>query len=109
MSEQTVTDFFWRVAEIQLRDESVSKGTMMGFPCLRVNGDFYASADYRTGDLVIKLPAERVSALIDAGEGDAFAPNGRRFREWVAITERDAERWETLIDEARLFVETKSK
>ena len=100
--------FFWDVATPFLGDESVSKGTMMGFPCLRVKGDFFASADHRSGDLIVKLPAERVQALIDADEGEPFAPNGRRFREWVRIVDRDADRWEALIIEARSFVSAKS-
>lgn len=77
---------------------------MMGFPCLRVNGDFFASADRRSGDLVIKLPAERVLTLINDGTGAEFAPNGRRFKEWVLIEERDEDLWEKLIFEAKDFV-----
>jgi hypothetical protein len=33
-----------------------------------------------------------------------FAPNGRRFREWVRVQRRDTERWTRLIDEAHAFV-----
>lgn len=96
--------FFWGVATPFLSDETVSKSTMMGFPCLRVNGDFFASADYKSGDLIVKLPAERVDTLIDDGSGEPFAPNGRRFKEWIRIVGRDADRWEALITEAKLFV-----
>ena len=36
---------------------------MMGFPCLRLDGDFFASCDHRTGNLVVKLnEARRVRA-----------------------------------------------
>ena len=105
MAEEEVALFFWSVAESILADEAVSKGTMMGFPCLRVDGDFFASADRISGDLVVKLSADRVLELIDEGKGTAFAPNGRRFKEWVAIEERDAVFWERLILEARAFVE----
>lgn len=107
MSDENDAAFFWDVATPFLADEAVSKGTMMGFPCLRVNGDFFASADYRSGDLIVKLPADRVLALIDEGDGEPFSPNGRRFREWVRVVERDAGRWETLIAEAETFVSTK--
>jgi hypothetical protein len=34
---------FWQIAEQFLVDPSVSKGTLMGFPCLRVGGDFFAT------------------------------------------------------------------
>ena len=53
---------------------------MMGFPCLRLAGDFFASCDHRTGNLVVKLNEERVTALIDAGKGEPFVPSGRPFR-----------------------------
>lgn len=76
----------------------------MGFPCLRVDGDFFASADHRSGDLIIKLPAERVQVLIDKGVGQDFAPAGHKFREWVLIADRDADSWKMLISEAHDFV-----
>lgn len=101
---ESATTFFWEIAQPFLADEAISKGTMMGFPCLRINGDFFASADHKTGDLIIKLPATRVQALIDEGIGQPFVPAGRRFREWVAIPDRDAERWEALLREGLAFV-----
>lgn len=106
---QTANDaFFWDVATPFLADDNISKSTMMGFPCLRINRDYFASADHRTGDLIAKLPAARVQALIDNGDGEPFAPNGRRFREWVRITDRDAGQWEALIIEAKAFVAAKT-
>ena len=54
---------------------------MMGFPCLRLDGDFFASCDRWSGDLVVKLDESRVAALVDADRALPFAPNGRRFRE----------------------------
>jgi hypothetical protein len=107
-NQEERTQFFWDIAVPLLADETVSKGTMMGFPCLRVNGDFFASVDRNTGDLIVKLPADRVEAMIDDGTGDAFAPNGRRFREWIAVTDRDEDRWALLLIEARDFVQTKA-
>lgn len=104
MSDQP-TALFWEVATSFLAHETVSKGTMMGFPCLRVNGDFFASADHRTGDLIVKLAESRVDELIAAGVGQPFAPAGRRFRQWVAIPARDAEQWRQLIAEAMRFVQ----
>ena len=47
---------------------------MMGLPCLRVNGQFFASFDRRTGDLVVKLSEQRVNELIERGEAHPFAP-----------------------------------
>ncbi|HEY3606557.1 MAG TPA: hypothetical protein VGL06_03615 [Pseudonocardiaceae bacterium] len=103
MTEQA-TDFFHDATASALTREDVATGTMMGFPCLRVSGAFFASCDHRTGDLIVKLPRQRVQELITAGNGKPFAPAGRTFREWVLIDNRDPARWAALIDEARTYV-----
>ena len=102
MTEQP-TDFFWEISAAALAHSDVATGTMMGFPCLRVAGAFFASCDRRTGDLIVKLPKDRVKQLIQAGAGQPFAPAGRTFREWVLVSDRDPARWAGLIDEARTF------
>lgn len=78
---------------------------MMGFPCVRVDGAFFASLDHRSGDLIVKLPAARVQEVIAAGHGVAFAPAGRTFKEWVSLPDEDETRWLTMLGEARAFVE----
>jgi hypothetical protein len=95
--------FFWEASGPALAHDDVATGTMMGFPCLRVSGAFFASCDHRSGDLIVKLPRHRVEQLIETGTGKPFAPAGRTFREWVLIDDRDQGRWAELIDEARLF------
>jgi TfoX/Sxy family transcriptional regulator of competence genes len=51
----------------------------------------------------VKLPAERVEALIDAGSGEPFAPNGKVFREWVSIPTPNPSGWAHLLAEALDF------
>lgn len=97
------TGFFWEVSSAALDRVDVTVGTMMGLPCLRASGAFFASRDRRTGDLIVKLPRQRVRQLIAAGTGKPFAPAGRTFREWVVIGDRDPARWTELIDEAHSF------
>ena len=97
-------DFFWQAGAAALARSDVAAGTMTGFPCLRADGAFFASCDHRTGDLIVKLPPERVHQLIATGDGKPFAPAGRIFRAWVLIEERDPDRWAELIDEALAFV-----
>ncbi len=77
---------------------------MMGLPCLRLHGAFFASCDRRTGDLLVKLPATRVEELVAAGRAHAFAPAGRRFREWAAIPDERSRSWRRLLDDALTFV-----
>jgi hypothetical protein len=105
MTDEDPTTFFWATAKDRLGTGDVRTGTMMGFPCLRVRGAFFASCDHRNGDLIVKLPAERVSGLIAEGAAQPFAPAGKVFREWARVPDRDSERWRSLLDEAQRFVE----
>ena len=91
---------YWRLTEGLLADPRVSRGTMMGFPCMRIDGAFFASLDPGTHHLIVKLPASRVSELIASGAGLVFAPSHRPFREWVAIPGTDETSWAGLLDEA---------
>ena len=67
-----------------LYDPAVGRSTMMGHPCVRRAGRFFASFDPKGDRLVVKLPAEQVEALIDKGTGEPFAPNGGPPSGWVA-------------------------
>ena len=87
-------DRFWDLAEEHLATRvGVTRSTMMGFPCRRINGDFFASFDRRNGHLVVKLPAARIADLVATGDALTFAPAGRTFREWAAIPASEPERW----------------
>jgi hypothetical protein len=97
---------FWGVADEFIATGRVEEGTMMGHPCLRATagGGFVATVERSSGNLVVKLPKDRVADLIGSGEGLAFAPAGKAFKEWVAIPAYDADRWSELIDESIAFV-----
>jgi len=82
----------------------VSLGTMMGLPCLRVEGQFFASLDRQTGGLLVKLPAMRVESEIAKEKGEAFAPNGRMFREWLRVPQEGSRSWAAYLREAHHFV-----
>jgi hypothetical protein len=79
---------------------------MMGYPCVRLAGQFLASYDEKAGCLVVKLPGDRVAELVSAGTGDEFAPAGKVFREWVAIPTLDRRLWRELLAEAVAFART---
>ena len=92
------------LAQELLAEPGVTQGTMMGYPCLRANGAFFACVERTTGHLIVKLPADRVSELTATGQALAFTPNGRTFREWAAFPVADPAEWRALLAEARAFV-----
>ena len=94
---------FWELAQQLLADPDVTQSTMMGYPCLRANGAFFACVERATGNLIVKLPAHRVSELAATGQALPFAPNGRTFREWAAFPVADPAEWRALLAEARGF------
>jgi hypothetical protein len=96
---------FWDLAEPLLARPGVERSTMMGLPCLRIHGSFFASCDRRTGDLLVKLPEQRVDELVADGRAQAFAPAGRRFRQWAAIPPARSRTWRRLLDDALAFVQ----
>ncbi len=78
-------------------------GKGFGSAALKVGGRIFASLSH--GRLLLKLPAERVDALIRAGIGERFSTGADRAkREWVTIAPAYAARWIELSDEARDFV-----
>lgn len=98
------TEFFWDLASEFLGRDGIEQGQLMGFPCLRVDGEFFATCDHRTGVLIVKLDGDTVAEMVESGHGDPFAPAGRVFKEWVAVSERDESRWRALMNDAVSFV-----
>ncbi len=101
---------FWKLAgELQKEDDRVVPGTIMNGPCLRVGKEFLALVDFKKkgatkSGMVVKLPRARVAELIEAGKGEAFAPAGRVFKEWVSIPKADRRIWLRLLREGIEFV-----
>ena len=93
-----------RIEEAELEIEGVTPGTGFGrSDGLRIRGKIYAIS--KDGELILKLPAERVEELIDTGSGHAWGPGpGRIMREWVAIPGTRRAEWAALTREARAFV-----
>lgn len=94
---------YQRITEPLLARAGVSRSTMMGLPCLRIDGAFFASYDTHTGRLLIKLPASRVQELLAAGAAEPFAPAGRTFREWAGVPESRLDDWTGLLHEGLDF------
>ena len=63
--------YFWTLAAPLLEQPGVTRSTMMGFACLRLDGGFFATCDYRTGYLVVKLDEASVTNLVDRAIAEA--------------------------------------
>ena len=101
----TTEELFWRLAaELCADDPRIVEGTIMNGRCLRVGKEFLALVDYKGSGLVVKLPKERVAALIGSGVGERFAPAGRIFREWLSVPKPDRRLWLALLREGVAFV-----
>ena len=100
----SVEALFEQVAQQLAAAGGVEQGRIMHAYGLRTNGRFFAFA--RRGELVVKLPAERVAALLADGTGAPFRSGGTRvLREWVALAPRDAKTCAGYVAEAQTFVE----
>ncbi len=77
-------------------------GSGFGRGTLRYHGKIFAMLV--RGRLVVKLPADRVSALIDSGDGVAFDANkGTPMREWLSLAPESSLPWLPLAHEALEF------
>lgn len=93
---------FASLAEALLADPRVGEGRMFGSQVVKVAGKVFAMLV--KGRLVVKLPAERVEALVTGGAGKPFDPgHGRPSKEWVAVELGDGD-WQGLAREALDFV-----
>jgi len=97
---------FHELAARLLADQTVSQGTGFGStPGLRVGGKIFAMLS-RQGELVVKLPKQRVDELVASGAGARFDPrhDGRLMKEWVTVPGRLSGDWAQLATEALQFV-----
>jgi hypothetical protein len=96
---------FWQLAaELQRDDPRVKESTIMNGRWRRGGKEFLALVDYKGSGLVVKLPGERVSELVEAGLGKPFGPAGKIFKEWLAVPTPDPRRWRALLREGVEFV-----
>ena len=95
----------WKpIADAELARRGVSAGTGFGQnEGLRVGGKIFAMLV--RGELVVKLPGDRVDELVDSGSAVRFdAGKGRPLKEWASVGPEASRRWRGLVQEARTFV-----
>lgn len=89
-------------------EPDVTLSTKKGFGegTLQVQGGIFAMLT--RGRLVVKLPRQRVDALVAAGEGERFDPGrGRVMKEWLSLDPASELDWLALAREAMAFVASK--
>jgi hypothetical protein len=80
-------------------------GSGFGRGSLKYRGKIFAMLV--RGRLVLKLPADRVTGLIAAGEGVAFDANkGTAMREWFSLAPAADRDWLSLATEALAFAKS---
>ena len=101
--EATDDPRFTAVIDAFSSDRRVTSGLMMASLGLKVGGKIFAMLV--RGQLVVKLPPDRVAALVDAGLGEQFDPrrDGRLMKEWLVIA-GDEPPWVDVAREAHDFV-----
>jgi hypothetical protein len=90
------------------RGVSAESGRGFGSSALKIDNRIFAML--ASGDrFVVKLPRQRVDALIAAGEGQPFEPrnDGRLMKEWLVVRPGLEARWLPLAQEAFEFGKTK--
>lgn len=95
----------WKpIADEQLKLHGVTGGTGFGRSTgLRIEKKIYAMLV--NGELVVKLPRDRVDELVGAGVGRRFEPGtGRVMKEWLSVPAGASRRWKALVREAKDFV-----
>src|SRR5690348_14355262 len=108
MGQQTITseERYAALVEEFLGDTDVEQsGRGFGSDALKVRGKIFAMLASQ-GCLVVKLPRQRVDALVASGDGERFDPrrDGRVMKEWLALAPTSPLEWLLLAQEALAFV-----
>jgi TfoX/Sxy family transcriptional regulator of competence genes len=103
----TPEDRYAQLAKALLGRAGVTRSQKKGFGSsgqLRVNDKIFAMLV--RGRLVLKLPRQRVDALVAAEQGERFDPrrDGRLMKEWLVLAPRSEIEWLSLAKEALAFV-----
>jgi len=83
---------------------TIARKRGFGSKALCINGEIFAMHSSRE-QFVVKLPAERVKALVSSGHGTHFElSHGRPMQEWFVAGSGPQEDWLSLAEEALSYV-----
>ena len=97
---EELADRFAEVPRVTLPDQPGATG--WGASTLRVGGKIFAML--HDGQLVVKLPRQRVTALVEAGHGEPFNAGRGPLKEWFSLAADAPIDWYELASEALAFV-----
>ena len=107
-ANRSVEELFAAVVErLVAADPELELDRMFASTGLKTPAGF--AALLRDGDLVVKLPRERVAELLANGTGRPFGSGGRVMKQWVRLRPPDERACEAYIAEARRFVQEKAE
>jgi len=96
-----------KIVEAERADAAVTGGTGFGRSAgLRIHDKIFAMLV--DGELVVKLPKDRVDQLVASGSSRRFGHGARVMKEWVTVPVSASRRWRSLVTEAKAFVDPKT-
>ncbi len=96
------------IVAVFANDRNVGQMKMFGSVGLKVKGKVFTF--YRKGDLVLKLPEDRVAELVKSKKGKLFDPgHGRTSKAWIEVSPKAAKEWRALSKESYAFVASSKK
>jgi TfoX/Sxy family transcriptional regulator of competence genes len=99
---------FEKIIQYYQGKAGIEKGRMFGSVGLKAAGKVFAMEV--KGRLVVKLPADRVGQISNAGDARLFDPgHGRKMKEWVEVEAASKLDWLALAKESASFVKAGAK
>ena len=105
--DDDIARIFEAAAQALMIDEgTVARGRIFHSVGVQTDGHFFAFV--RRGEVVMKLPADRVTGLLTAGTGTVFdAGRGRPMREWICLHPEDSDECHAFLTEALAFAHSR--
>jgi hypothetical protein len=105
MAASTPGQRYAQIVRAFLRRPGITQqGRGFGSAALKVRGKMFATLS-PAGALVVKLPRQRVDALVADGQGKPFEPGPSRvMTEWLELYAASDKDWTSLAEEALAFV-----
>ena len=101
---------FASIVQKLLKERGVTQAKMFGVPGLKIGRKMFAM--WMKGELILKLPKERVDTIVASKRGKRFYhlfDKSHLMKEWVSIGHKNKYNWVKLTQEAKDFVALSQK